>query len=162
MEAVKSGKIDFAVVSTPAAVEMPLKAVMLQPFREILVGGTTFTALGSQELSLEELKNYPLICLGKETMTFRFYNSLFLSHGLELMPDTETATTDQILPLVKCELGLAFLPEPMARESIKKHEIVQISLKEDIPERNICMVYDWQHPLNSAARQLKKIILESK
>lgn len=162
IEAVKSGKIDFAVVSTPAAVEMPLKAVMLLPFREILVGGTTFTALGSQELSLEELKNYPLICLGKETMTFRFYNSLFLSHGLELMPDTETATTDQILPLVKCELGLAFLPEPMARESIKKHEIVQISLKEDIPERNICMVYDWQHPLNSAARQLKKIILESK
>ena len=162
IEAVKSGKIDFAVVSAPAAVEMPLKAVMLLPFREILVGGTTFTALGSQELSLEELKNYPLICLGKETMTFRFYNSLFLSHGLELMPDTETATTDQILPLVKCELGLAFLPEPMARESIKKHEIVQISLKEDIPERNICMVYDWQHPLNSAARQLKKIILESK
>ena len=88
--------------------------------------------------------------------------SSLLGLRLELMPDTETATTDQILPLVKCELGLAFLPEPMARESIKKHEIVQISLKEDIPERNICMVYDWQHPLNSAARQLKKIILESK
>ena len=162
IEAVKSGKIDFAVVSTPAAVEMPLKTVMLQSFQEILVGGTTFTALGSQELSLEELKNYPLICLGKETMTFQFYNSFFLSHGLELIPDTETATTDQILPLVKCELGLAFLPEPMARESIRKREIVQISLKENIPERNICMVYDWQHPLNSAARQLKKIILESK
>ncbi|MBS6413060.1 MAG: dihydrodipicolinate synthase family protein, partial [Dialister sp.] len=30
----------------------------------ILVGGTTFTALGSQELSLREVKNYPLISLG--------------------------------------------------------------------------------------------------
>ena len=28
----------------------------LQPFQEILVGGTTFTALGGQELSLAELK----------------------------------------------------------------------------------------------------------
>ena len=34
IEAVRSGKVDFAVVSTPAAVEMPLKAVMLQPFQE--------------------------------------------------------------------------------------------------------------------------------
>ena len=142
IDAVKSGKIDFAIVSTPASVESPLRQIMLQPFQEILVGGTTFTALGSQELSLAELKNYPLISLGRETTTFQFYHSLFLSHGLELAPDTETATTDQILPLVKCELGLAFLPEAMARDSIQKREIVQISLKENIPERNICMVYD--------------------
>lgn len=152
IDAVKSGKIDFAIVSTPASVESPLRQIMLQPFQEILVGGTTFTALGSQELSLAELNNYPLISLGRETTTFQFYHSLFLSHGLELAPDTETATTDQILPLVKCELGLAFLPEAMARESIQKREIVQISLKENIPERNICMVYDCQHPLNAAFR----------
>ena len=80
---------------------------MLMPFQEILVGGTTFTALGSQELSLREVKNYPLISLGRETMTYKFYNSVFLSHGLDLSPDTEAATADQILPLVKCELGLA-------------------------------------------------------
>ncbi len=160
IDAVKSGKIDFAIVSTPASVESPLRQIMLQPFQEILVGGTTFTALGSQELSLAELKNYPLISLGRETTTFQFYHSLFLSHGLELAPDTETATTDQILPLVKCELGLAFLPEAMARDSIQKREIVQISLKENIPGRNICMVYDCQHPLNAAARQFRKMILE--
>ena len=133
----------------------------LQPFQEILVGGTTFTALGCQELSLAELKNYPLISLGRETTTFQFYHALFLSHGLELAPDIETATTDQILPLVKCELGLAFLPEAMAHDSIQKREIVQISLKENIPERNICMLYDCQHPLNSAARQFRKMILEN-
>ena len=44
-------------------------------------------------------------------MTYKFYNSVFLSHGLDLSPDTEAATADQILPLVKCELGLAFLPQ---------------------------------------------------
>ena len=161
IDAVKSGKIDFAIVSTPASVESPLRQIMLQPFQEILVGGTTFTALGSQKLSLAELKNYPLISLGRETTTFQFYHALFLSHGLELAPDTETATTDQILPLVKCELGLAFLPEAMAHDSIQKREIVQISLKENIPERNICMLYDCQHPLNSAAQQFRKMILEN-
>ena len=159
IEAVKSGKIDFAVVSTPAEVDSPLKQIMLMPFQEILVGGTTFTALGSQELSLREVKNYPMISLGRETMTYKFYNSVFLSHGLDLSPDTEAATADQILPLVKCELGLAFLPQPMAAPSLLKKEIVQIPLKDEIPERQICLVYDSQHPMGAAARELKNTIL---
>ena len=151
--------IDFAVVSTPAEVDSPLKQIMLMPFQEILVGGTTFTALGSQELSLREVKNYPMISLGRETMTYKFYNSVFLSHGLDLSPDTEAATADQILPLVKCELGLAFLPQPMAAPSLLKKEIVQIPLKDEIPERQICLVYDSQHPMGAAARELKNTIL---
>ena len=159
IEAVKSGKIDFAVVSTPAEVDSPLKQIMLMPFQEILVGGTTFTALGSQELSLREVKNYPMISLGRETMTYKFYNSVFLSHGLDLSPDTEAATADQILPLVKCELGLAFLLQPMAAPSLLKKEIVQIPLKDEIPERQICLVYDSQHPMGAAARELKNTIL---
>jgi len=136
-----------------------LKQIMLMPFQEILVGGTTFTALSSQELSLREVKNYPLISLGRETMTYKFYNSVFLSHGLDLSPDTEAATADQILPLVKCELGLAFLPQPMAAPSLLKKEIVQIPLKDEIPERQICLVYDSQHPMGAAARELKNTIL---
>lgn len=44
----------------------------------------------------------------------------------------------------------------MAREAIRKHEIVQILLKEIIPG----MVYDPQHPISTAARKLKKTIVE--
>ena len=74
VDAVKNGLVDFAVVSSPVYADSSLKTVVLHSFQEILVGGTTFTALGSQELSIRELTDYPLICLGRETMTFRFYN----------------------------------------------------------------------------------------
>ena len=159
IHAVKSGKIDFAVVTTPVEAEAPLKQVLLEPFQEILVGGKTFTALGSQRLSLAELEKYPLICLGRETMTYHFYQQLFLKYGLELMPDTEVATTDQILPLVKSELGLAFLPESMAEDAIRRREIVPIDLQETIPKRNICMVYDSRHPLSAAAKKLRNSVV---
>lgn len=71
--------IDFAVVSTPVEVEAPLKMIKLGSFQEILVGGTTFTALGSQTLSLKELHNYPLIGLGRETMTFQFLTGFYVT-----------------------------------------------------------------------------------
>ena len=156
----KSGEIDFAVVTTPTRTTEPLKEVILQSFREVLVGGSTFTALGSQEISLADIQNYPFICLGKETMTYQFYYNLFLKHGLDLKADTEVATTDQILPLVKYELGLAFLPEPMAREAIKNHEIVQIRVQEEVPKRDICMVYDSKKPMSVAAQKLRKLLVD--
>ena len=162
VDAVKNGLVDFAVVSSPVYADSSLKTVVLHSFQEILVGGTTFTALGSQELSIRELTDYPLICLGRETMTFRFYDRIFREHGVELAPDTEAATTDQILPLVKCELGLAFIPELMAREAVKNKEVVKLSLEEKLPDRNVCLVYDCLHPLNEAAKQFKKIIVESR
>ena len=111
------------------------------------MGGKTFYGTGRQELTLAELKNYPLICLGKETMTWNFYHKLFLSHGLELIPDTEAATTDQIFTFGKSGIRLAFLPEPMAKEALQQREIFQIHLRETIPERQICMVYDRKRPL---------------
>ena len=120
---------------------------------------TSFRSLSIEDnISLKNLKDYPLISLGQETTTYDFYNKIFLKYGIELNPDTEVATTDQIIPLVKSDLGMAFVPEPMARESIEKNEIVEISLKEKIPNREVCIVHDCQHPLNSAARKLKNEI----
>ena len=158
IRSVRSGEIDFAVVTTPTDLEAPLKEIQLQSFQEILVGGKTFTALGSQVLSLQELEAYPMISLGAETTTYHFYHQLFLSHGVELVPDTEAATTDQILPLVKSELGLAFLPEAMAVDAIQKHEVIPITLKDEIPKRYVCMVYDSKRPMSMAAQKLKKIL----
>ena len=162
IRSVKNGEVDFAVVSTPTNVDTPLKELHLRPFREILVGGKTFTALGSQELTLAELKKLSVDLPRKRNYDLEFFIiKLFLSHGLELIPDTEAATTDQILPLVKAELGLAFLPEPMAKEALQQREIVQIHLRETIPERQICMVYDRKRPLSAAAQNLKTGILET-
>ena len=161
LQAVKNGEVDFAIVTTPAEVEQGLKMVELKPFSEVLVGGKTFTALASQSLSLKELENYPLISLSDESMTRSFYRQLFLDHDAVLRPDTEAATTDQMLTLVKSELGLAFLPEPMAREPLQRNEVVQIHLQEVIPSRSICLVYDHHRPLNTAARKFQQMLTKT-
>ena len=157
----KNGEVDFAIISTPAEVEPGLKLVELKSFYEVLVGGRTFTALASQSLTLKELSNYPLISLSDESMTRSFYRQFFLDHDAVLRPDTEAATTDQMLTLVKSELGLAFVPEPMAREPLQRGEIVQLHLQEIIPSRSICLVYDHHRPLNTAARKFQQMITQT-
>ena len=148
VQAVKNGEVDFAIVSTPAEVGAGLKMKELKTFSEILVGGKTFTALASQKLSLKELGNYSMISLSEESMTRNFYRQLFLNH-------------DVVLTLVKSELGLAFVPEPMAREPLARREIVEIHLQEQIPVRSIGLVYDNHRPLNTAARKFQQLLIQS-
>ena len=161
IQAVKSGEVDFAVVTTPAEADSDLKTVPLMPFNEILVGGLTFTALASQTISLQELAVYPLIMLGNESMSRTFYRQFFLEYNAELHPDTEAATTDQMLTLVRSELGLAFMPEPMVRGNLQRGRIVQLNLRETIPPRSVCLVYDRHRPLNTAAREFQLQLLNS-
>ncbi len=161
LQAVKNGEVDFAIVSTPAEAEAGLKVVELKPFYEVLVGGKTFTALASQNLSVRELANYPLISLSEESMTRSFYRQFFLEHDAVLKPDIEAATTDQMLTLVKSELGLAFVPEPMVKHLLEQGRLVQLHLQEVIPSRSICLVYDNHRPLNTAARKFQQMLTKS-
>ena len=161
VQAVRNGEVDFAVVTAPAEADNELKMVRLMPFKEILVGGPTFAPLAERTLTLRELADYPLIMLGNESMTRTFYRQFFLEHSAELKPDIEAATTDQMLTLVRSELGLAFVPEPMARGNLHRKRIVQLHLQEAIPPRSVCLVYDRHRPLNTAAREFQQQLCNS-
>lgn len=160
ISALKNGLVDFCVVTTPSGAVRPLKETRLMPFSEVLVCGPKFRFLSTKPFSLEELSGYPYIGLGKDTKTFEFFNSFFGEKNFSLTPDMEVATTDQVLPLIKNDFGLGFLPDIFAKESLDRGEIFKIPLKEVIPERWFCLVKDRERPLSIAARELEKYILE--
>ena len=160
LAALKSGSVDLAVVTTPTGASKPLRELPLTPFQEILVGGPGFAKLAARKLTFKSLLDYPLICLGRETMTYRFYEQLFLKRGLPFQVDTEAATTDQVLPLVKNDLGLGFLPESFAKEALERGEVYRIPLVEQIPKRQVCMVKDSSRDLIIAAREFEKMLCQ--
>lgn len=156
--AVKSGRVEFAVVTMPEGLDKSLRELPLVEFQDILVAGPQFMGLKGKDLKLSQLAEYPLICLGRDTKTYEFYDRLFAEHGLVFQPDIEVAATEQILPLVKNDLGLGFLPGDLAEEAIAKGEVFEVKLSETIPKREICMVWDPRRPIGVAAREMEKMI----
>ena len=68
--------------------------------------------LKKRTLTLEELCSHPIISLNRNTRTYDFYSDFF-QHGIDFQPDIEVATADQIMPLVKSNLGIGLIPEPI-------------------------------------------------
>ena len=162
VNAVKEGKVDLAFVSANLQVAKPLRMKILRKYRDILIAGMRFEELkaGKEELSLKELVSYPWISLTAETITRRFLNEYFEKNSLTFTPDMELATTDMILPAVRHNLGLGFIPAEFADSELKSGQVFEIKVKEKLPERNIILIYDMEYPQSIAAKEFQKFLKE--
>lgn len=160
IDAVRKGLTDFAVVTTPTKIKMPMKETHLMDFREVLVCSRKYSFLSASTHHLAELvREYPYISLGRETMTYSFFTDVFYRYGLDLEPDIEVATADQMLPMITHDLGIGFVPEHMIRSQNLQEQICEIPLYEKIPLRSIALVEDGSSTRSVASAELKRMLL---
>ncbi len=146
--------MDFAVVSSPAHTKKPLQKTLLVSFKEILLGGPKFAQAANTPLHLQDLRDYPFISLGGRTSTRETYMELFLQRGLPFQPDMEASATDQILPMIMHNLGIGFFPEMLAQDALRRGQVIQIPLAEEIPARDVYLVRDSTRPQSIAVRKM--------
>ena len=158
IKAVKNCSVDFAFVTTPTGSMDGLDVFRLQRYKEIPIAGSEFLHLKGKEFNLRDICRLPLITLGRETKTYEFYSHFFMKQGINFVADTEAASIDQLVPLVKNNLGIAFVPEFIAKGAIDDRTVFQIKLKEELPERFMCMIQRKDDSLSIAARRFREIV----
>ena len=156
IDAIKNGFADIAVVTTPTLPSAMLEEITVRKFREVAVCSSAFSELWGRKVSFEELLSYPLISLGTQTKSYELYSDFFAGEGLRYQPETEAATADQIVPMVKADLGIGFIPEEFL-EGIEGVSIIET--KKPLPEREIRIVKRSEQPLGIAAKEMEKLIL---
>lgn len=156
IDAIKNGFADIAVVTTPTLPSAMLDEITVRKFREVAVCSSAFSELWGRKVSFEELLSYPLISLGTQTKSYEFYSEFFAGEGLRYQPETEAATADQIVPMVKADLGIGFVPEEFL-EGIEGVSVIET--ENPLPEREIRVVKRREQPLGIAAKEMEKLIL---
>ncbi|MBQ7335104.1 MAG: LysR family transcriptional regulator [Clostridia bacterium] len=159
MSALKRGLVDFAVVTTPTESSSELRETKVKTFGEIAVCGEALQEkLKGKRFLLKDLVEYPIVSLEKGYSSYTFYTELFAKRGASYSPDIEVATADQILPIVKHNLGIGFVPEHFLLD--EPSGIYKLELSEPIPQREICVVTRREHTLSLAAKELSKMMVK--
>ncbi len=155
----KNGLVDLAFVTSPIESDSELTKKNLRTLKEVAVCGESFRSLAESDkgLSFRRLMKHPIVSLGPKTSTFEFYFKLFIKHGCTFTSDIEAATADQIIPLVRHNLGIGFVPEDFLQMSTPDNGIYQIPLKEEIPERYITLIKRKGYTLSPPAKELEKL-----
>lgn len=159
VSALRNGLADIAVVTTPGADVKSLVVQNVKEYREVAVCGEAFSGLTKRPVSLRELCKYSIVSLDAHTTIHDFYCKWFAGYNLSFAPDIEVATADQILPMVKNNLGIGFIPEDFLRDEDCRN-VFRLDITEEFPVRSICYIKRADQPLSVAAKELERMIME--
>lgn len=157
IDVLKKGLADFAVVTDPFTLPAGLCSSVVRSIQEVPVCSRAFSLDDGSVLTGTQIRDYPLIGLGEQTSSFSFYSEVFSRMGLPFAPDVEVATADQILPMVKSDLGIGFVPvDFLSRENME--HLTVLRMEPSIPSRNVCILKRRDASLSIAAAELERQI----
>lgn len=160
VSALKNKMVDFSLVTPPIQESEAFLCTPVESFQEVPVCGKSYFHFTDQTQTLYSLVSLPIISLCKGTSTHQLYADWFREHSLTFSPDIEAATADQILPMVRANLGIGFIPEHTAKAAADG-SIRILRLQEEAPERSVVLLKRKDTPLSVAAAELERMLLHS-
>lgn len=158
LEALREGKIDFGVVSTPFEEAGDMTAVPVREIEDVFVAGRRFISCKNKTLDLQELEGLPMIFLEENTSTRSYMNDYLLENGVVLQPEFELATSDMVVQFALRNLGVGCVVRDFAREALESGRLFELRFNKMIPKRSICVVKSGRAVLPAAAAKLLEIM----
>lgn len=154
----RSGKIDFGVVSTPFDRESDICCQTVREIEDVFVAGRRFTSYKNKMLDLQELERLPMIFLENNTSTRSYMDAFLAGNGVEVQPEFELSTSDMIVQFALRNLGIGCVVRDFALEAMESGLLFELRFNKMIPKRQFCVVTRRQAALPGAAERLLDIL----
>ncbi len=136
VDLLEQGKVDMIFTNFPnTRLNQSYIQKTIWEFRDVFVANPSYFSLKQQELSLAEIKDYPILMLDRICTTSEFLHNLFLQHQLELVPEVEISSNDLLIDLARIGLGIAFVPDYCLMPDSR--DLFILKVKEKMPSRQI-------------------------
>lgn len=142
LKSLANGRLDLAIVTTPFELNDSFACEDLLTFQEIPAGGSEYAALANRPMTLKEFRLHSIIGLGYGTASYEYYRKVFMKQKLDYEPAMEVATADLVIPLLQNNLGVGFVPEPLAAPFFEDKSLVPLLLDIPLPTREVKMLWD--------------------
>ena len=154
----KSGQVDIGFVNLPIAGDDNLEIVECIKIQDCLVGGNRYASLATTGLKLEEITDFPLLLLEKESNSRRYLDAYAGASGVEFKPSIELGSYDLLVQFAKANIGLAFAVHEFACEHFDSKTLFEIPVTPPVPPRSVGMVKLKGVALSYAANRFAELL----
>lgn len=156
----KQGNVDFIVTNIPNKnIDDSMEVIKFLDFQDVFITGNDFIDLRNRVISLNELIDYPLLMLEKNTTTSQYIYSIFKDHGLSLSPEIELTSIELLVELAKINLGISLVPDYCLKNKLLE-DIFPLKISEDLPKRELAIVMKKNNPLSIAGKKFIEFICD--
>ena len=161
IELLENGQVDLILINYPNShLGKPYTLKKIAKFQDKFIANNSFQELKGEKVSFQTLLNYPLLMLEKNSTTSEFLHNLFQQHQLDLIPEIELSSNDLLIDLARIGLGIAFVPDFCFPNGPK--DMFFIETEDELPERNLAIVYNDQMPLSKVTLEFLNYFKEIK
>lgn len=155
VELLESGQVDIIITNYPNSHLSNLYSIKkLKKFQDVFVANHSFSELKDKKVTLQELQQYPILMLDRQSTTSEFLHSLFQQHQLDLVPEIELSSNDLLIDLAKIGLGIAFVPDYCITD--KLDDLFYLKLENELPTRELAIVYNNHVPISKTTLEFLK------
>lgn len=157
VDLLEQGKVDLIVTNFPnVRLNHSYIRKTVSNFTDVFIANPAFFHLEQKELSLADLKNYPILMLDRKSTTSEFLHNLFLQHQLELIPEIELSSNDLLIDLAKIGLGIAFIPDYCL--TTESRDLFILRMKEKMPKRHLVASVNPNLPVSASTEEFLKLL----
>ena len=127
-------------------------------FHDVFVANPSYFDLKEKSISFEELKQYPIMMLSRQSTTSEFLHNLFIQHQLELVPEIELNSNDLLIDLARIGLGIAFVPDYCVNNN--SEDLYILDTKEKLPVRQMVASVNTAFPVSASTEEFLKLLPE--
>ena len=153
----KQGKIDIAICNFPIE-DDKLEKITCKHIQDTFVYGNQFNGEFDEPKTIQEVLDYPIICLDQDSISRHFMDEWLANKNLALNPEFELGSHDLLLDFAKINLGVACVTKEFSLSYIEQGLLREIELTEQIPNRSIGICYLKNVSLSLAANKFVDII----
>ena len=151
IEKLKADKCDVAFVNLPISPDPDLKLYgNCMRLNDVFVVGEKYKELIEKTVSLNELKNYPIILMDQNTVARQSLDGFLSSLGIELEPSIEVGSWDLMKRLVLRGMGVGVIPREYAASQLQNGTLFEIKTDPALPVRSVGMLLPKNAPVSYA------------
>lgn len=129
IEKLKNGIVDLSFVTTPFKSDKEFSTLKIKKFNDILIAGDRYSELKDRTLKLEDLENFPLICLEEGMQLREFIDQIFAENNLNFAPEIEPDSAHLIVQMVGTISGWALCRRVWHKRRLGAAKCLKLTLK---------------------------------
>ena len=159
VELLDQRKVDLIITNFPnSRLNHEYLKKTLAVFHDVFIANPAHYDKIQDEISFEELKQYPIMLLNRQSTTSEFLHNLFIQHQLELVPDIELNSNDLLIDMARIGLGIAFVPDYCVEQDTK--DLYILKTKEPLPSRQIVASVNTAFPVSASTEEFLNLLPE--
>lgn len=137
----KMGIIDLMFANLPLEVPSNFEVVKLLELHDVFVANNDYSELRNKKLTIEDLRNYPLILLNKETTLRTIFDDYCTEKNILITPKMEFSSNSLVKDFTEAGFGIGLLTREHVKKELLENRLFELNLSLSLKKRFLGLFY---------------------